>query len=209
MRSLFFVCTSLVLMVPTNIRSQDLPKDQQARFLRIELESYYKAYANACDNLRDLEQQIAISTDESVRGEELAKRRENLETHLSNLKKRANATRQSLIGLAKTDERPHTDQNLITRKFFLQNHLEQTARGLDVGIDGDGYFRAFDLRAEQVVFTRVGSFDTDKDGHLILDVASRKLRIRPAIQVPEDAVNLVVKDDGSVLVRLAGRAVPR
>lgn len=204
MKSLIFVAASLVLMLPKLVQSQEMNRDQQTRFLRIELESYYKAYANACGSLRDLEQRIAVSADEAVRADELAKQREKLEAHLTDLRARANASQQSLIELTKSDEHPGFNHGLTPKKFFLGNHLEKTGRNLDVGIDGDGYFRAFDLATEQVVYTRIGSFDIDKDGQLILKVASRKLHVRPVIAVPDNAISLVFSDDGSVLVRLAG-----
>lgn len=203
MKSLFVVAASVVLILPTRVQSQEMNRDQQARFLRIELESYYKAYANACGSLRDLEQQVAVSTGGADRADELAKQREKLEAHLTDLRARANASQQSLIELTKSDEHPGFDQG--PKKFFLGNQLEKTGRDLDVGIDGTGYFRAFDLATEQVVYTRIGSFDIDKDGQLILKVASRKLYVRPGIAVPEDAINLVFTDDGSVLVRLASK----
>ena len=53
-----------------------------------------------------------------------------------------------------------------TRIDFKQGELRQTDRDLDLAIDGSGFMML--LRGEEVLYTRTGSFEVDKDGFIVL-----------------------------------------
>ena len=53
-----------------------------------------------------------------------------------------------------------------TRLDFKQGELRQTDRDLDLAIDGAGFMML--LRGEEVLYTRTGSFEVDKDGFIVL-----------------------------------------
>ena len=53
-----------------------------------------------------------------------------------------------------------------TRIDFKQGELRQTDRDLDLAIDGSGFLVL--MRGEEVLYTRTGSFEVDKDGFIVL-----------------------------------------
>jgi flagellar hook protein FlgE len=53
-----------------------------------------------------------------------------------------------------------------TRIDFKQGELRQTDRDLDLAIDGSGFMLL--MRGEEVLYTRTGSFEVDKDGFIVL-----------------------------------------
>jgi flagellar hook protein FlgE len=53
-----------------------------------------------------------------------------------------------------------------TRIDFKQGELRQTDRDLDLAIDGSGFMVL--MRGEEVLYTRTGSFEVDKDGFIVL-----------------------------------------
>ena len=85
-------------------------------------------------------------------------------------------------------------------KLFLQGELEQTGNPLDVGIQGDGFFRIA-LGNGEFRYTRDGSFRRDATGDL---VTVDGYRVDPAITIPQEASEIVIGQDGSVQVKVAG-----
>lgn len=53
-----------------------------------------------------------------------------------------------------------------TRIDFKQGELRQTDRDLDLAIDGSGFLVL--MRGEEILYTRTGSFEVDKDGFIVL-----------------------------------------
>lgn len=53
-----------------------------------------------------------------------------------------------------------------TRIDFKQGELRQTDRDLDLAIDGSGFLVL--MRGDEVLYTRTGSFEVDKDGFIVL-----------------------------------------
>jgi len=86
-------------------------------------------------------------------------------------------------------------------KLFLQGDLEQTGNPLDLAIQGEGFFR-INLGNGEFRYTRDGSFRTDGNGSM---VTVDGFKLEPAITVPPDATQLVVGQDGTVQVRIAGQ----
>ncbi|MFT6927712.1 MAG: flagellar hook protein FlgE [Psychromonas sp.] len=62
----------------------------------------------------------------------------------------------------------------ITQNFDSNGSLEGTGRALDLAISGNGFFSTVDSKGEQV-YTRSGSFSTDKD-NVIISSAGNKLQ---------------------------------
>jgi flagellar hook protein FlgE len=60
-----------------------------------------------------------------------------------------------------------------TRIDFKQGELRQTDRDLDLAIDGSGFMIL--LRGEEILYTRTGSFEVDKDGFIVLAGTEYKL----------------------------------
>ncbi len=85
-------------------------------------------------------------------------------------------------------------------KLHLQGDLELTNNELDIGIQGDGYFRV-NLGNGEFRYTRDGSFRKDANGDL---VTVDGFRLEPSITIPPDALGITIGSDGTVQVRVAG-----
>jgi len=81
-------------------------------------------------------------------------------------------------------------------KIYTQGDRTNTGRDLDVAIDGDGFFQ-IQRPGGETVYTRDGSFRVNRDGSL---VTAHGYEILPAIQVPEDAMQVTILPDGTVSV---------
>lgn len=63
-----------------------------------------------------------------------------------------------------------------SRTDFAQGELRQTSRGLDLAVDGAGFITL--LRPDgQAVLVRTGSFEVDRDGHLVLAGTDLRLSV--------------------------------
>jgi flagellar basal-body rod protein FlgG len=94
----------------------------------------------------------------------------------------------------------HGVKMVSTNRNFGQGTVVATDNPLDVMIEGDGFFQ---LRMPDgtIKYTRDGSFKMDADRNV---VTAEGYRLEPALQVPEDAVQVAVSRDGIVSVRLQG-----
>jgi flagellar basal-body rod protein FlgG len=79
-------------------------------------------------------------------------------------------------------------------KNFQQGDYNHTNNPLDLAVDGRGYFKLISNNRE--VYTRAGSFKTDKDGN-IMD--SNGSRLQPEFAIPSQATTITV-DSGGKLV---------
>jgi flagellar basal-body rod protein FlgG len=86
-------------------------------------------------------------------------------------------------------------------KLFLQGDLEQTGNPLDLAVQGEGFFR-INMGNGEFRYTRDGSFRQDGNGDLVT-VDGFKLD-PPLTQVPDDATEIIVGQDGTVQVRIGG-----
>jgi flagellar basal-body rod protein FlgG len=75
---------------------------------------------------------------------------------------------------------------------------------LDLGVDGDGYFQV-ELPSGELAFTRDGSFQLGPDGALMTRGGAL---LQPNLQVPIDAQNVSILEDGTVSVSLPGSTAP-
>jgi len=89
-------------------------------------------------------------------------------------------------------------------RIFSQGDRVNTARDLDISIDGDGFFQ-LQGRGGETVYTRDGSFQLDRDGNVL---NNQGLLLIPSIQVPIDAINVTIMPDGTVSALLADSTTP-
>jgi len=81
---------------------------------------------------------------------------------------------------------------VAVQKMFTQGDYMQTDNHFDLAIEGDGFFQLDDNG--RTVYTRAGSFRTDKDGVLC---NSEGLKLQPEVTIPADMVNFTVDSGGT------------
>jgi flagellar basal-body rod protein FlgG len=90
-------------------------------------------------------------------------------------------------------------------KNFSQGDLEPTGGPLDIAISGEGFFK-INMGTGEFRYTRDGSFRQDGNGDL---VTVDGYKLEPAINVPPDATEVIVGQDGQVLVTKPGNSTPQ
>ena len=85
-------------------------------------------------------------------------------------------------------------------KLHLQGDIELTGNELDLSILGDGFFKV-NLGNGEFRYTRDGSFRKDSNGDI---VTVDGFKLEPAIRLPQETLDIVVGQDGTVQVRTAG-----
>ena len=93
-------------------------------------------------------------------------------------------------------------QSVSTVRQHTQGNLQQTGNGLDVAINGAGYFQ-ITLPDGTIAYTRDGSFQKDNQGQI---VNSSGYPLQPAITIPADAISMTISTDGVVSVVQPGNA---
>jgi flagellar basal-body rod protein FlgG len=89
---------------------------------------------------------------------------------------------------------------IATVRNFTQGGLVETGNSLDIAINGDGFLQV--LRADgSVAYTRDGTLTISADGNLITQTG---LMIEPDINIPPEAVEVAISQDGVVSVRMQG-----
>jgi flagellar basal-body rod protein FlgG len=80
-----------------------------------------------------------------------------------------------------------------------QGSMENTGRNLDVSISGNGYFRVKILNSvgDGTAYTRNGNFFVNNKGDLVLGLGDG-YKLIPPIQLPANATEINVSDDGTV-----------
>jgi flagellar basal-body rod protein FlgG len=89
-----------------------------------------------------------------------------------------------------------------TQKSFLQGEMVQTNNPLDVTIQGNGFFQV-QLPNGEIAYTRDGSFKLDGMGNM---VTSEGYLMEPEIAMPAEASNVVIRENGEVIVTIQGSA---
>jgi flagellar basal-body rod protein FlgG len=92
-----------------------------------------------------------------------------------------------------------------TQLNFTQGSLDVTNQNLDAAIQGDGFFQVQTIvdGQERTVYTRAGNFSRDALGNLVL-TNSVGARLEPVITIPQDAVQIVINQQGLVQVQTQG-----
>jgi flagellar basal-body rod protein FlgG len=86
------------------------------------------------------------------------------------------------------------------QKIHSQGNYQYTQVPTDIAIQGDGYFQV-QLPDGTIGYTRQGAFNTDADGNV---VTPQGYYLFPNINVPEDALELGISQDGIFTCYLPG-----
>jgi flagellar basal-body rod protein FlgG len=87
------------------------------------------------------------------------------------------------------------------RNVHLQGALDQTGNQLDVAINGRGWFQ-IEGPGGETLYTRNGAFNKNDEGQLVtLD----GFQVDPAINVPIEAIEVIINESGQVFARLDGQ----
>lgn len=92
-------------------------------------------------------------------------------------------------------------KTVATTRVFTQGTAMSTGRQLDVAIEGDGFFQIMQQDGT-LSYTRDGCFQLDSLGQL---VTNDGLIVQPAINIPRDATEITITQDGNVSVTLPGQ----
>jgi flagellar basal-body rod protein FlgG len=86
-----------------------------------------------------------------------------------------------------------------------QGAMENTGRQLDVGIQGQGFFKVQILSsvADGSGYTRNGNFFVNKDGELVLGMGDG-YKLIPKITIPKGTTDVSISTDGKVTVTKSG-----
>ena len=98
----------------------------------------------------------------------------------------------------------HGTQLVATPTRFVQGDLKDTEDTLDMAIQGEGFFR-IRMPDGQTTYTRAGAFTLDGTGNL---VTANGLPLDPSLQVPPEAEDVLIAEDGTVSTRAAGDIDP-
>ena len=93
---------------------------------------------------------------------------------------------------------------VATERSFSQGNLNSTGDGLDVAVNGRGFFEVL-LPDGTSAYTRDGSFQTNADGQV---VTASGYTVQPGINLPPNLLNLTIGTDGLISATLAGQAAP-
>ncbi len=93
---------------------------------------------------------------------------------------------------------------VATEKMYSQGSINTTENGLDVAINGRGFFQVA-LPDGTVGYTRDGGFQLSAQGQI---VTSSGYVLQPAISIPDGAQGISIGNDGTVSASIAGQAAP-
>ena len=90
-----------------------------------------------------------------------------------------------------------------------QGDMMETGRPLDLAISGKGFFQVAILpeQGTGVGYTRAGNFFVNSDRDVVLGNADGP-RLEPPINIPEDALDVQITNDGTVHVFVPGQVQP-
>ncbi len=95
-------------------------------------------------------------------------------------------------------------RTVATQKIFTQGTLEITDQGLDVAVEGRGFFQV-STPAGDTGYTRHGNFHLSEDGTL---VTAEGYPLEPQITIPVGSQGVTISIDGIVSATLSGQATP-
>ena len=93
---------------------------------------------------------------------------------------------------------------VATEKQHTQGNIVQTGNGLDMAIQGRGFFQIL-LPDGDIAYTRDGTFQLDADGQIVM---SNGNPLEPSITVPQGSLSFTVGADGTVSVLESGQTAP-
>ena len=110
------------------------------------------------------------------------------------------STRGSGLSNSSRVEVGHGTKLSATNKVFSQGAMMQTANPLDLVVEGDGCFQVL-LPDGDIGYTRDGSFKLDAERNI---VTAAGYYMEPALQIPEDAIEISIARDGTISVLMSG-----
>jgi len=90
---------------------------------------------------------------------------------------------------------------VATQKIFTQGEIIQTDSELDMAINGDGFFQLTKPDGT-LVYSRDGAFKISDEG---LIVNSDGLPLEPQLTIPQDAEQVEIGRDGTIMAKLTGQ----
>ena len=91
-----------------------------------------------------------------------------------------------------------------TQKDFTEGSIQRTGQSLDMAVEGRGLFQ-ITLPDGNIGYTRSGEFQLDQDGRI---VTAKGFPLEPAINIPQEALEVTIGVDGTVSVTEPGNASP-
>ncbi len=89
---------------------------------------------------------------------------------------------------------------VATQKQFNSGSLQITDQGLDMAVNGRGFFQ-IQLPNGETAYTRNGEFHLNNNGDI---VNANGYLLQPNITIPENVSNITISTDGVVSVKIAG-----
>jgi len=89
-----------------------------------------------------------------------------------------------------------------TKRIFTQGSISNTNNPLDLLIQGDDSFFQVTAPDGETLYTRDGSFTRDANGNM---VNADGYFMDPPVQIPADASQVVITQDGRIMVNMAGQ----
>lgn len=83
---------------------------------------------------------------------------------------------------------------------FNQGAFKETGRKLDVAVAGNGFLRCVDPYTNQVFYSRAGNLSVNNNGSLVIGSAQTGRVVDPVIQIPPDAIDVQIGEDGQVFI---------
>jgi len=92
--------------------------------------------------------------------------------------------------------------SVATVRNFSQGSFSKTGNSLDLAINGDGFFQV--QRPDgSLAYTRDGTFTLSSEGNIVTQTG---LQVQPNLNVPPNAVEIAVNQEGVVKARLQGES---
>jgi len=85
-----------------------------------------------------------------------------------------------------------------------QGALQNTGNQYDIAINGKGFFNIL-LPDGQTAYTRAGSFQVDQNGQL---VTPEGFAVQPAVNIPQDAIDITINEQGEIAAKQDGQPAP-
>ena len=94
---------------------------------------------------------------------------------------------------------------IATERVFTQGNLVQTGNGLDMAINGNGFFQ-IQLPDGTTGYSRDGSFQLNSQGQI---VTASGFIVSPGVTIPTGTQSVTISRDGIVSALVGGSAAPR